>query len=1075
MVVRCMLIQLTSNISNFRLKDYLTKTDVTIVSSYTDTNNETHSISTTYLGSENSDLIVGTTYSNTPEKTLTIDGDTYVYSHSEPANHIVLTGDSSENVITHYYDKLVTKNIYLVEERPEINQGSGNSKSATENVGLYKTATMKASTNLNISENRPYYTSQNYTYKGWTTGTSTNYNEGVGLNTNDDLIWTDDSDNIYLYYEKDIATVNVEIKRGDDLPFEENGSTTYTYTRQGFVGEKLVVTGAEIKTYTDVPNLEAFSNRSTLDNYKQVVYLSEKDATYTRSITLEPRSLNLRAIGIDFTSPSAITIDNNIYSDTATYKYNTTTTVVAPNVIGTWKNFNDETNGESISLDFTTTKDILVGYYKGVKPSEAYNVTTNYINIIEPTTALKTDYSATLNVAQAPNIPVNEDVTVASGVVTSRAVDFTLDHYEVEYNGATTIFDKDTDLNDVLPYRDANNVAQIGDYIVNVYYRPYSNVNYTEKLYNNAGDQVVAEKTTKYSVLYDSSTQSVTPALPSDEYDITVTSNATYSDDEISVVIDSYDIDVTTTYTPLVYDLTVNVINNASEYARNYNSYTFANVPVKDSVSFTPPNYENSGYYFETALMVDGSDKDILTNSSTSIVFDPMDNPTTNGQSYTMELRYNQLSTIIGTYTVYSYDSEPLVGEVSTTTFIGDQVTITLPSATGYQLTSAYLDGVSIKRPRSTATLDGIATKPYHYIDLIYNELNYELDVVTATTGGTGYGTGSYYEGEKVYIFADADEGYALEKVTVNESDVELFEEDGMIGYVYFIMPSHDVNVQVYFTTEEITEPVTPPTSGGGGGSSTGDKDKVEEVTDETDETDETETLEPTIPEKPTNPTPEDIFDLVNDPYYSLYRHYTPYISGYPQGTVQPNTEITRSEVIAVIYNLFGNGYLSDKDSLNGLSDIAEDAWFSDAVAFAVDFGVASGYSDGTFKPNQPISRAELAAIVAKFVDRAVSSENLQFSDVENNWATSSIQKLYEQGIVSGYEDGTFKPNATTKRSEFVSVVNRLIKRPDDFNDNIEFPDLPTTHWAYNAMMNAANGSVIDVELPESMQERLNK
>ncbi len=1073
-----------SKIANFRLKDYLTKVDVTINSSYVDVNGDTQSISTTHLGSENPEQIAGMIYSNTPSQTLEITGDTYIYSHSEPStNYIKLDKDSSKNVITNYYDKLVTKNIYLVEERPEINQGSNLTKSATENVVLYKTATLKTGSTVNISENRPNLTTNNYTFEGWNSGTTQAYNDGVGLNTDTQSYqWTDDGENIYLYYSKDVATVNVNIVRSDGLAFEEGGSKTLTYSRQGYVGDNLLISGAEIKSKVKVPNLQAFSNKRELDKYKETVKLETKDATYTKTIILNPRTISLLSYGLDFTSSSAILVDEDILAEVAesnkskSYRYSLTDTIHAPATAmsGEWKNISDDTNGKTITIDFSTINNVLVGYYKGVLPTEAYTVTANYKNVIDNSTIKTISTADSLNIATQPNIPVQEEVTLPAGVISgvSRDVDFEVDHYEVTLNGETRTFDSNTNINDVVPFKNNNGIGQIGAYTVDIYYRPYTQITHTEKLYSSAKDNIFAEKSTIYNVPYDGKTHSIDPIVALDEYLVAV-EGGSYNNNSISATANAYDVMVTTTYTPMVYNLKVNIKSTANLYARDYQSYSFENIPIANVVEFVPPNYEASGYYFNKAQMVTTSDNDITSNSVSKVVFDPEVNPT-NGTTYIMDLLYNQQSTIIGSYTAYKHGTDVLEGSIEGKAFIGDGLTITLPDPEGYELSAAYFDGKQVRSADGGTTLDGTVTKPVHYLDVIYHELSYKLEVDTMTVGGEAFGTGNYYPGETIYVHAVPEDGYALDRITVDESDVVLKSVDGLEDYVSFVMPTHGTHLKVYFKTATTVSPEEPTEEDD-------DEDETDVVTtvpeDEVKVPEEDlvlEDLEKNIPEKPVNPTPEDIYKLVNDPYYSVVREYKPYINGYPSGEVHPSGEITRGEVIAILYNLYGNGYVSDKESLSKFSDVSSDAWYSDAIAFSVDFGIVNGYSDNTYKPNQPITRAELAAIIAKFVESPLQSNDSSFSDTSTNWAAESIQKLSEQGIVGGYEDGTFKPNATTKRSEFVSVLNRLIQRPNNFNENIEFPDLPSTHWAYTSMMNAANGSVVDVELPENILEDIN-
>ncbi len=199
-----------------------------------------------------------------------------------------------------------------------------------------------------------------------------------------------------------------------------------------------------------------------------------------------------------------------------------------------------------------------------------------------------------------------------------------------------------------------------------------------------------------------------------------------------------------------------------------------------------------------------------------------------------------------------------------------------------------------------------------------------------------------------------------------------------------------------------------------------------------------------------------------NDGSKSTDRLYKVYIEGYPDNTVRPNNSLRRDEVVQIIYNLFGDGQGDiDTTVLNKFSDVNGEAWYTEALAYCVQNGVVSGYADGTFNPEGDVTREELAVILAKFLDEDVSANGSHFTDVENDWSRESIERLYTKGIVKGYKDDTFKPSDTASRAEFVTLVNRLINRPLTFREDKVYTDLPKDHWAYQDMMNASNGGIV--------------
>ena len=186
------------------------------------------------------------------------------------------------------------------------------------------------------------------------------------------------------------------------------------------------------------------------------------------------------------------------------------------------------------------------------------------------------------------------------------------------------------------------------------------------------------------------------------------------------------------------------------------------------------------------------------------------------------------------------------------------------------------------------------------------------------------------------------------------------------------------------------------------------------------------------------------------------------YINGYLDGTFIPDGKITRAEVMHMLYTISG-GSVHNISILDKFGDMTEPHWADNALAWAVENGYIYGYENGNIMPNELITRAELSAVL----NRIASKEGLfgeegtglvQLSDIDGHWANDDIMSLTVKGIVNGYSDGTFKPNNAVTRAEAVVMISNLFGRTDGFKTDKTFSDVPTTHWAYNYIMNAANG-----------------
>lgn len=188
------------------------------------------------------------------------------------------------------------------------------------------------------------------------------------------------------------------------------------------------------------------------------------------------------------------------------------------------------------------------------------------------------------------------------------------------------------------------------------------------------------------------------------------------------------------------------------------------------------------------------------------------------------------------------------------------------------------------------------------------------------------------------------------------------------------------------------------------------------------------------------------------------------YISGYTDGTVKPNGEITRAEVAQIFYNLFTDeSKAAFETEENNFTDVTQKHWANKAISTLAKSNVINGYGDDSFRPDAKITRAELVTMVAKMYDLTdVDVEHIPFKDSKTHWAKISIAFAAEQGFIGGYPDKTFKPRNNITRAETVTVMNAVLNRTNDDPNQIEnmktFPDnLVVTAWFYKNIQLAAN------------------
>lgn len=180
------------------------------------------------------------------------------------------------------------------------------------------------------------------------------------------------------------------------------------------------------------------------------------------------------------------------------------------------------------------------------------------------------------------------------------------------------------------------------------------------------------------------------------------------------------------------------------------------------------------------------------------------------------------------------------------------------------------------------------------------------------------------------------------------------------------------------------------------------------------------------------------------------------YLAGYEDGTVRPSNQITRAEVATVFFRLMTGVNAS---SVSPFTDVLTGQWFNEAVSTAAAAGILRGYGDGSFRPGNNITRAEFAAIAARFLGMEMGPD-ASFTDVAGHWAEQEIGLVTAAGWMGGYEDGTFRPDQTITRAEVAIVINRMLGRDiaDRAADTRTWSDNPETAWFFQDIQEATNG-----------------
>ncbi len=196
--------------------------------------------------------------------------------------------------------------------------------------------------------------------------------------------------------------------------------------------------------------------------------------------------------------------------------------------------------------------------------------------------------------------------------------------------------------------------------------------------------------------------------------------------------------------------------------------------------------------------------------------------------------------------------------------------------------------------------------------------------------------------------------------------------------------------------------------------------------------------------------------DLLNDSDHFAY------VIGYMDGNVRPYGLISRAETTTIFFRLLKDS-VRDGNLLtsNTYTDVADDYWANTAISTMTGLGIVQGRSTTTFDPKAPITRAQFAAICARF-DTGKSNGEQTFSDIQGHWAEKYIQRAAELGWIKGFEDGTFRPDTYITRAQAMTMINRVLNRiPEDESDLLPgmnvWPDCNPGDWFYLAVQEATN------------------
>lgn len=305
---------------------------------------------------------------------------------------------------------------------------------------------------------------------------------------------------------------------------------------------------------------------------------------------------------------------------------------------------------------------------------------------------------------------------------------------------------------------------------------------------------------------------------------------------------------------------------------------------------------------------------------------------------------------------------------------------------------------------------------------------DFKYVLVVLAKNGDETGTGVYLADEEITLTATPKSGYAFdcwEFIAQNGATIE----DENSSTTTLTMPSQNVAIRANFVKEykNSTNSGVNYNTNTVGGEKIDSKSLIKDLA---------ETLE--------------------------FVHYDKYMEGYEDGSFRPNEYMTRAEVFAIIYNL---SEVSEDDVelsiLNQYEDVSKDVSHATAIAYVLEKELIVDFKDGMIRPNCFITRGEIASLLNRAYNRKVlkssKNNNVILSDIKGHWAENDIQNLINADVINGYKDGTFKPNNAITRAEIAIFVNHATNRPNHTLKSVNYKDLVFNDWAYNEIQVASN------------------
>ncbi len=273
------------------------------------------------------------------------------------------------------------------------------------------------------------------------------------------------------------------------------------------------------------------------------------------------------------------------------------------------------------------------------------------------------------------------------------------------------------------------------------------------------------------------------------------------------------------------------------------------------------------------------------------------------------------------------------------------------------------------------------------------------------------------------------------------ESDVTPSDDDNSYNAIFVVDDENYETVYVEVPVK-VKETSSNKPSNSGSSSSKGHSHKQTSIENKSDKVDEVAN--------------NDVTDNVvadNDVAITVSEYDVPYISGYEDNTFRPNEKITRAEAITAIVR--AKQFAIKENVKPSFLDISSH-WAKSYIDTAADLKIADGYEDKMFKPDNYITRAEFAKIIAVLIGENVKNNSSTFTNTKNHWAENYIAVLSEKEIIKGYDNNMYKPDKPITRAEAVTIINKAVSRNCKSDIKINFTDVQETHWAYDEILKAA-------------------